>query len=217
MHPIKPFNPKVRNMRKILTVDPQIRMQKIHEFILEPIVIRVNEFDEEAVEQFEDQMDEAHETGQKIIPIIIDSFGGSSYGCQAMVSAVLRAKVPVATIVSGKAMSSGAILFGFGTEGYRYMDKFATIMIHDTWQVSAGKVEEVKADSAHGEHLNNSIYKRLASHLGHKDDGHFLKLIKAHNHADWFLTAQEAKKHKLTNHLHIPEMKIHVGLEMTFK
>jgi len=108
-------------MRNILTIDPKIRMSKIREFIDDPIVIYVNEFNEEAVGEFEQDMDHAHETGQPVIPIVIDSFGGSCYGSIAMISSIVNAKVPVATIVKGKAMSAGAILFGFGTEGYRLM------------------------------------------------------------------------------------------------
>lgn len=203
------------DMRNLLTVDPRIRINKIRDFIDEPITIYVNEFDEEAVLDFEEDMDKAHNTNQPIIPIVIDSFGGSVYGAISMVSSVLNAKVPVATIVKGKAMSAGAILFGFGTEGYRFMDPNAVLMIHDAASISHGKVEEIKADAAHLEHLNQSWYKRLANHIG-QPDNYILDLIAKNRHADWFLTAKEGKKHKLVNHLRVPELHTKITLDINF-
>lgn len=204
-------------MRTVFTADQRIRVNKINDFVMFPVVIRVNQFNEEALEEFEEDMDDAHSTGQPVIPILIDSFGGSVYGCQAMITSILNSKVPVATIVTSKAMSAGAVLFGFGTEGYRFMDKHASLMIHDAAQSTAGKVEEIKADADHLDALNQSIYKRLARHLGHKDENHFLLGIKEHRHADWYLNANEAKQHKLANHIRVPEMKVHVGLDISFK
>lgn len=203
-------------MRNILKVDPKIRFNKIHEFVDQPIVIYVSEFDEEAVNDFEKDMDEAHETGQPIIPIVIDSFGGSCYGENAMISSILNAKVPVATIVKGKAMSAGAVLFGFGTEGYRFMDPHAVLMIHDAASGTFGKVEEIKADAAHLEHINESCYKRLAKHLGHEEN-YILNMIANQKHADWYLTAKDAKKHKLANHLRVPEFITNIIVESIFQ
>lgn len=40
----------------------------------------------------------------------------------SMVSDIKHSRIPVATIVQGKAMSCGAILFSCGEEGMRYMD-----------------------------------------------------------------------------------------------
>lgn len=203
-------------MRNLLIVDSKIKHPKIRDIIDDPIIIHIQSFDEEATQEFEADMDQAHETGQPIIPIVIDSFGGSCYGVSSMISSILNAKVPVATIVKGKAMSAGATLFGFGTEGYRYMDPFASLMIHDASCGSYGKVEEIKADASHLEYLNEAMYKRLAKHLGHKDE-YFLQEITKRKHADWYLTAKEAKKHKLANHLKIPEFVTKITVETTFR
>ncbi len=42
----------------------------------QPVVIRVNKFDEESAKKFSDAMSEAQNTGQPIVPVIIDSYGG---------------------------------------------------------------------------------------------------------------------------------------------
>ena len=65
-----------------------------------------------------------------------------------MISSIKTSKIPVATIVQGKAMSCGAILFSFGEEGRRFMDPNATLMIHDVSSGQLGKVEEVTSKEA---------------------------------------------------------------------
>lgn len=127
------------------------------------MVIRVNSFDEEALEDFEEDLDEAHASGQPIIPIVIDSYGGSSYGLLGMVAAVESCRVPVATIGTSKMMSAGALLFMWGTEGHRYMHPDASMMIHDIGSFTMGKIEEIKADTANLDLMNKSVYKRASS------------------------------------------------------
>src|SRR5574343_1376116 len=98
-------------MRKFYTIDSRLHIKKLEDVFTEPKIIRVNGFDEESLENFEKDIDEAHETGQPVIPIIVDSYGGSAYGALGFIAAVESAKVPVATILTSKAMSAGAILF----------------------------------------------------------------------------------------------------------
>ena len=102
-------------------------------------------FDEKSAQEFSEKMSDAHNTGQPVIPIVIDSYGGQVYALMTMISAIKHSEVPIATIVEGKAMSCGAVLFTFGETGMRYMDPDATLMIHDVSSMDWGKVEELKA------------------------------------------------------------------------
>ena len=63
---------------------------------------------------------------------------GEVYSLMAMISVIKHAEIPVATIVEGKAMSCGAILFSFGEEGKRFMCPHATLMIHDVSSMDRG-------------------------------------------------------------------------------
>ena len=79
-----------------------------------PVIIRVNKFDEDAAKKFDQEMAQAHNTGQKVIPVVIDSYGGQVYSLMSMIGSIKNSELPIATIVEGKAMSCGAILFSFG-------------------------------------------------------------------------------------------------------
>ena len=180
-----------------------------------PVVIRVRKFDEGSAKAFSDEMARAQNSGQPVIPIIIDSYGGQVYSLMSMISDIKHSKVKVATIAQGKAMSCGAVLFSFGEEGHRYMDPDATLMIHDVSSMGWGKVEEIKADAEEVERLNQKIYRIMATNCGH-DEEYFLDIVHEKGHADWFLDAEECESHNMANHLHVPDLKISAEIKFKF-
>jgi len=181
-----------------------------------PVVIRVNKFDENTARSFSLSMRKAQNTGQPVVPVIIDSYGGQVYSLMSMIADIQHSKITVATIVQGKAMSCGAILFSFGTEGYRYMDPDATVMIHDVSSMEWGKIEEIKASAGEAERLNQKVYRMMAENCGHHEE-YFLDIVHEKGHADWFLEADQAKKHNLTNHLHMPRLQIKADVRFKFE
>tara|TARA_R110000824_G_scaffold51952_4_gene144463 strand:- start:2025 stop:2630 length:606 start_codon:yes stop_codon:yes gene_type:complete len=181
-----------------------------------PVIIRVRKFDESSANEFSSKMNKAQNTGQPIVPVIIDSYGGQVYSLMSMISDIKHSNIPVATIVQGKAMSCGAILFSFGTEGYRYMDPDATLMIHDVSSMGWGKVEEIKASAEETDRLNQKIYSMMAENCGHHKN-YFLDLVHTKGHADWFLNTDDARSHGLANHPHIPSLKITVNVKFDFE
>lgn len=198
-------------------IDPKLKIKKLEELIDLPVVITVNKFEEGSANIFRDQFARALNTGQKIVPIVIDSYGGQVYSLMSMIGTIKQSPVPVATIVSGKAMSCGAILFSFGHEGLRFMDPHSTLLIHDVSSGSFGKVEEIKADAKEVERLNQVVYKMMATNVGKPED-YFLKLVHDHKgHADWYLDAAECKSHNLANHLRIPSFKVKIATEVSFE
>lgn len=200
-------------MKWTTSISPLIKEIELRK---QPIMIRVNKFDEESAAKFQLEVAQAHNTGQKIIPIIIDSYGGQVYSLMTMISAIKHSELPIATIVEGKAMSCGAVLFTFGEQGHRYMDPDATIMIHDVSSMDWGKVEELKAGAQEADRLNTAIYTMMAQNCGKKDD-YFLKIVDKKKHADWFIAAPEAKKHGLANQLRVPKLNITVGVDIDFE
>ena len=181
-----------------------------------PVVIRVRKFDESMANEFCTKMSKAQNTGQPIVPVIIDSYGGQVYSLMSMISDIKHSNIPVATIVQGKAMSCGAVLFSFGADGHRYMDPDATLMIHDVSSMGWGKVEEIKADAGETERLNKKVYQMMAENCGHHKD-YFLDIVHQKGHAEWFLDIHEARRHNLANHDHTPTLKITAQVKFDFK
>ena len=181
-----------------------------------PIIVKVNKFTEASAKKFQQEMAMAHNSGQQVIPIVIDSYGGQVYSLMSMISAINSSELPVATIVEGKAMSCGAVLLSFGEQGMRFADPNATVMIHDVSSGGHGKIEELKADVKEAERLDEKIFTMMARNCGKKDD-YFKKKVFNKKHADWFMDAQEAKRHGLVNHLRVPQLSIKVGVDIDFE
>ena len=78
------------------------------------------------------------------------------------------------------------------------------------------KIEELKADVAEADRLYEKIFTMMARNCGKKDD-YFKKKVFNKKHADWFMDAQEAKRHGLVNHLRLPKLSVKVGVEIDFE
>ena len=200
-------------MKKKIEIDGRISEVKL---MYNPVVIRVEKFNSDAAKKFSSDMSAAHNTGQDIIPIIIDSPGGEVYSLMSMISEIKNSDLPVATIVEGKAMSCGAVLFTFGEEGHRYMAPDATVMIHDVSSGGRGKIEELKADVKEADRLDEKIFKMMAQNCGKKDD-FFKKKVFGKKHADWFLDADECKKHNICNHIRVPAFNVKVSVDISLE
>ena len=181
-----------------------------------PVIVVVNKFDEQSADDFRNKFSMAQSTGQKVIPVVIDSYGGQVYSLMSMIATIRASPIPVATIVEGKAMSCGAVLLTCGEEGMRFMDPDATVMIHDVASGQYGKNEEVKASAAETDRLNKKIFQIMASNCGKPED-YFLKEIHNRGHADWFLEADECKNIGLVNHLRIPTFDVKIDVSIDFK
>ena len=178
-----------------------------------PVIIRVNKFTEESANEFSQKMAMAHNTGQTIIPVVIDSYGGQVYSLMSMISAINASELPVATIVEGKAMSCGVVLFSCGTEGLRFITPEATLMIHDVASGAFGKNEEIQASAKETKRLNKQIYEILADNCN-KPKNYFWKEVQRRGRADWFITPTKAKKLGLADKLGMPKLQVDIKVDI---
>jgi ATP-dependent Clp endopeptidase proteolytic subunit ClpP len=192
------------------TVDQNIKNVDLR---ANPVIIRVNRFDEKSAAEFANKMASAHNTGQKVIPVVIDSYGGQVYSLMSMIASIKSSELPVATIVEGKAMSCGVILFSCGTEGYRYISDDATLMIHDVSSMAWGKNSEIQASAKETERLNDKIYDILAEN-SNKSKKWFHKKLNKKGRADWFIEAEEAIDLGLADMIGLPKLEIKVKLDI---
>lgn len=104
----------------------------------EPREIWVNEFTEKSAQRFREQvLDMAARGGEQLlIPIYIDSYGGYVDSLAKMIDVMDQVPNRFATIVSGKAMSCGAILLSHGD--LRWCSPNSRVMIHNIHSGSWG-------------------------------------------------------------------------------
>lgn len=200
-------------MKWTTTVSPLLKEFELRK---NPVIIRVNKFTEDSAKKFQESIAQAHNTGQKVIPVVISSPGGQVYHLMSMLDAIGSAEIPIATIADGLAMSCGSALLSAGEEGLRFATPNATIMIHDVSSGMWGKNEEIKASADETERLNKKIFEMMAINCGKRRD-YFLKEIHKCGHADWFLTPEEAKKINLVNQIRSPSLRVSVDVNIDFE
>ena len=90
-------------------IDPKIKVKKVDDLIELPHTVLVNKFDEDSAKLFRNRLQIALNSGQPVIPVVIDSYGGQVYSLLSMIGTIKASPVPcVATVLTGKAMSCAA-------------------------------------------------------------------------------------------------------------
>ena len=181
---------------------------------IEPQVIWVSDFSEQASREFSQALHQVQQ--QPIVPVVIDSFGGDVYSLLSMIAEIDASDLIIATIVKGKAMSAGSFLAACGTPGYRFCDPEATYMIHEVSSMTWGKISDLKADTSETERLNERLFCLLADRCGQEPD-YFLDQVHNKKHADWFLSAKQAKRHRLVDHVRLPRLSVSVKVNYGLK
>lgn len=167
--------------------------------------IYVTNFDDNAVKEFLTNFIKLESNSKvKIIPIVINSYGGQVYSLLAMLDIISSSEKPICTVAAGKAMSCGSVLLAAGTPGYRYVGKNAHVMIHEVSSMTYGKTTEIKEDTKNTERLNDILLTKLAEFCGKKDKRFFHKKLKNRTNLDWFLNGSECKKLGLVDSIGTP-------------
>lgn len=182
-----------------------------------PITVYVHgRITESTAKAFAVDMQRAKDTGQPVIPIVISTYGGSVYALLEMIDTIKSIDVPVATIVTGKAMSAGAVLASCGTEGLRFASPYSTYMIHEITSSASGKIKEIEVDTEETKRLNNLLMQIMATNIGKRPD-YFLDMVQKKGHADWYFTPKQAKWHGLANHIKVPDVRININVKMVIR
>jgi len=202
-------------MLNIIKTDNRLRKDSLADD-KKPIVITINEFDEDDLGYFRQEMEKAISNEQMLIPLIVDSYGGAVYQLKGMVSIIRNAEKMghiIATYTDSKAVSCGQFLVAFGTPGYRYASPTSWIMLHEAAMYTGGKTTEIESAFKSLKDLNDKTFRELAIHCGHNDKNFFIDYIASKRNADIWMTSKEAKKLKLVDHIGVPTLETRITVE----
>ena len=198
-------------MQRTLSLAPNLQYTNAD---IIPNFVLVNDFSEVALKTFIIDFDKVSRSGTGIIPIVIDSFGGGVHALFGMISVIRSCQIPVATIVSSKAMSAGVVLFSCGTKGYRFASPLSYFMVHEVSSWNEGKMKDIETDVEHGQEMNRRLLEILDENCG-KKRGWFGKEIDKRSNTDWYLNAKEARKIGLADKIKMPSLKVEVLQKVT--
>jgi ATP-dependent Clp protease, protease subunit len=176
------------------------------------VVIYVQEFSDEANVVFRQGFVQAERSGQTLIPIIVDSYGGEGTSLLYMLDLINSSKLPVATIGMGKIMSAGSFLLACGTKGYRYISPYASVMIHEGSTFANGKNSDLQSSAKEIERVNNLLMRILDNKCG-KEPGYWMSVLKENKNADFYLTAEQALDCGLVDHIGTPRIDVKMSVE----
>lgn len=164
----------------------------------------IRSFEEWDVLALQNTINKAKQKKQSVLPIMINSYGGSVYGLFQMIDSLDASGLKIVTILNGFAMSAGAFLFARGDE--RYMSANSTIMIHEASFFAIGKQKEIESVTNHVKELNDKAFA-LMDLKANKPDNYFKDLYyKENKGADTYLNAQQSLEHGLVTEIRIPDL-----------
>jgi ATP-dependent Clp protease, protease subunit len=179
------------------------------------VTLYVNHFDEESARTFFEEFKKARENEQEVVPVYIDSYGGYVDALSAMLDVMLSFPGKVATICMGKAMSCGSILLACGENGMRYASPNSRVLVHQISSMSWGPLCDLEVSVKETRRLQNQIFRLMATRCNQPSD-YFLKLIRSVGNVDIYMTPQEAKGHKIIDHIKYPIIKTEKVTKVTF-
>lgn len=168
-----------------------------------PETIFITKFNSQTIEKFKYDFDRCFETGQDIIPIYIDSPGGQVTAVLGIMDIVKASPIPVATIALGQCASAGSLLLTAGTEGHRFASPNAEIMIHEMNGGVIGPTSEIENYIEMFKNVQKKLYSIYDKNCK-QPAGTFRRLLQENKYQDKYLSANQAKKLNIVNHVGIP-------------
>jgi ATP-dependent Clp protease protease subunit len=130
------------------------------------------------------------------IHFYINSPGGVVTAGMAIYDTMQYIKCPVSTIVVGQAASMGALLLAGGAPGKRYALGNGRVMIHQPLGGAQGQATDILIQAEEIKRTRDMINGILAHHTGQK-----METIAKDTERDNFMTAAEAKKYGMVDHV----------------
>ena len=136
------------------------------------------------------------EDPKKDIDLYINSPGGSVTAGLAIYDTIQTLSCDVKTYCLGQCASMGAVLLAAGAAGKRYALPNSRIMIHQPWGGAQGTAADIDIQAKEILRLKAMLNGILAHHTGQS-----VKKIEKDTERDFFMSADEAVKYGLVDHV----------------
>lgn len=170
---------------------------------LDVVTAYVTNIDDWGVRILSYYIQEAIYKKQKVLPIIIDSYGGEVYAALSMLDSLKASGLEIITISKGKTMSAGTLLLSIGSK--RYATENSTLMIHEASAGGHGTASAMANGAKHVKDMSNKMFDLMAENCN-KPKGFFQDLVKQNDNQDLFMTAQEALNSGLITDIGYPSI-----------
>lgn len=142
------------------------------------------------------------EDPKKDITLYINSPGGQIQSGLAIVDAMQHIKPDVSTVCVGMAASMGATILSQGKKGKRFALPNAEVMIHQPLTGVEGQASDILITANHILKLKEKLTKMMAEATGQD-----YKKVEKDKDRDYWMSADEAKKYGIVDHILKPKTK----------
>ena len=132
------------------------------------------------------------------IKIYINSPGGECYsalGLYDIMQSLINKGYVIETYNVGWSASAAAIILLSGSKGHRFCMPHATVMVHQPWSGTYGKVTDMEIDVKESKRLKETLNDIVKKHASEE-------LIDKMER-DYYLTAEEAKKFNIIDEIKV--------------
>lgn len=146
------------------------------------------------------RLDEKNSTKEPIT-IMISSFGGSVYEILSSISRLEKMQEDgyiIKTVVDAKAMSCGSLLSQCGSKGYRYANRYATLLYHQVSSATWGTLAEMEVGTEETQRLWSLLKQITLKHTDVTDE--WFESLKERNR-DMYLTPEQCLKLGIIDHI----------------
>lgn len=130
------------------------------------------------------------------ITLYINTMGGEVNAGLAIYDTMQFIKPDVQTWCVGQALSMGALLLAAGTKGKRYALPHSSILIHQPMGGARGQASDIHIQAEEVLRVKEELNSIMASHTGQS-----IEKIRSDSDRDFYMTAAEAKKYGIIDHV----------------
>jgi len=180
-----------------------------------PVSFNLTEFSERALQAFSKVLHKAHDSAQPLLPIFIQSDGGSAAilnGFMSLMDSYRKKGMAFAGVVSGTAASAGCCVFMYCD--FRYMGEFSSCLYHSVQLGMESNLQEARQIIEWHGRENDRLNETLSKHLKKPKDW-LKKQLKNNLLDDWYFTAQEAHELGIATHIGTPEFNLTIRSEFS--